>query len=182
MKRNKTIRMKNTLILVLVSLFIISCEQEKTAYVNNTEVIQSYHKMKEAKTKFEARSQDLAKDLDSLALDFQNQIKQYENNLASMSTKEREEEEERLIALRRKIENEQQQKSSKLEQESEQVADELVKEVRKKIEKYGEQNGYTYIFGSNESANILYAKRGKDITLEVTDYINQSVVSDNVNE
>jgi len=59
-----------------------------------------------------------------------------------------------------------------LQDESDEVIAEIIKEVRNKVAKYGETNNYTYIFGSNESANIIYAKRGKDITLEVLEAIN----------
>jgi outer membrane protein len=53
------------------------------------------------------------------------------------------------------------------------VAEELVKEVRRKVATYGEENNYVYIYGSNETANILYAKEGKDITEELIEYINK---------
>lgn len=173
MNISKSINIKYYIIIGLIGFVLTSCEQEKTAYVNNTELIQSYEKMKEAKAEFESRNEKLSAELDSIALDFQSQIQSYQQNADKMSIKEREKEEERLIALRQKIEKEQQGKSQKLEQESQDAADVLVKEVRKKVEKYGEEKGYTYIFGSNESANILYAKRGKDITLEVIEYINE---------
>lgn len=173
MRFNISIIFKNTLFLGLISIFMVSCNHEKTAYVNNTELIQSYTKMKEAKSEFERRNEELTKELDSIALNFQKQIKVYQQKMSGMTKIEKEIEEERLIKLREKIEERQQQKSRKLEQESQDAADALVKEVKKKVERYGEENDYTYIFGSNESANILYAKRGKDITLEMIEYINQ---------
>lgn len=173
MNNSIIINFKYGLLVGLMSFIFTSCDQEKTAYVDNTELIQSYHKMKKAKEEFEMRNKRLSEELDSVAMDFQTQIQSYQQNANKMRVEEREKEEDRLIALRQKIEKEQQRKSQKLEQESQDAADELIKEVRKKVEKYGEENGYNYIFGSNESANILYAKRGKDITLEVIEYINE---------
>ena len=173
MNNSIIINFKYGLLVGLMSFIFTSCDQEKTAYVDNTELIQSYHKMKKAKEEFEMRNKRLSEELDSVAMDFQTQIQSYQQNANKMRVEEREKEEDRLIALRQKIEKEQQRKSQKLEQESQDAADELRKEVRKKVEKYCEENGYTYIFGSNESANILYAKRGKDITLEVIEYINE---------
>jgi outer membrane protein len=136
-------------------------------------LIQAYGKMKDAKSEFESMNENLSREFDSVATDFQMQIQNYQDNIGKMNLNEREKEEERLIALRKKIESDQRQKSIKLEDESASAADELVKEVRKKVAKYGEENNYVYIFGSNESANIMYAKRGKDITLEVIEYINE---------
>lgn len=43
------IRFKYGLLIGLMSFIFTSCDQEKTAYVDNTELIQSYHKMKKAK-------------------------------------------------------------------------------------------------------------------------------------
>ena len=168
-----SIKFKNILVVILTSLLFIACTQEKTAYVNNTELIQSYEKMKNAKKEFERRNEKLSKRLDSIANNFQQQVVKYQQAFEGMKQNEREKEEERLINLRQKIEEQQQQESSALEIESKEKANQLIEEVRKKVEKYGEENNYTYIFGSNESANILYAKRGKDITLEVIEYVNQ---------
>ena len=174
----KTITFKNILFLSVMALFFTSCTQEKTAYVNNTELIQSYQKMKDAKKEFEDRNEILSKRLDSIANNFQQQVLEYQQNFESMKQAERKQEEERLIGLRQKIEEQQRKESQALEIESQEKADELIEEVRKKVEKYGEEQDYTYIFGSNESANILYAKRGKDITLEVIEYVNQYTKSE----
>jgi outer membrane protein len=77
------------------------------------------------------------------------------------------------MELGQRLERDQQQKKNKLEEESASVAEELVKEVRRKVATYGEENNYVYIYGSNETANILYAKEGKDITEELIEYINK---------
>lgn len=167
------IRIAYVPLLLVLFLLTSACQNEKTAYINNTELIQAYDKMKSAKQEFETKSEELAQELDSIALDFQKEVEAYQKKGISMTLSQREKEEERLITLRQKIERQQQQKTRKLEEESQQVADELIKEVRKKVEQYGEENGYTFIFGSNESANILYAKRGKDITLDVIEYVNK---------
>jgi outer membrane protein len=50
--------------------------------------------------------------------------------------------------------------------------DSLVNTVKDFIKTYGKDNGYTYIYGSNESGNILYGKEELDITVEVTEALN----------
>ncbi|HZJ36459.1 MAG TPA: OmpH family outer membrane protein, partial [Gillisia sp.] len=42
-------------------------------------------------------------------------------------------------------------------------------------------NNYTYIFGSNESANIMYAKEGLDITEEILGKLNASIEDKKLN-
>ena len=55
-----------------------------------------------------------------------------------------------------------------------QFIDSIVDKVKDYVADYGEENGYTYIFGSNESANIMYAKDGKDLTQEILDNLNKT--------
>jgi outer membrane protein len=161
-------------LLLLSPLLFSSCEtnSEKTAYVNNTEILQGYYKMKAAKKEFEQKNEKLIKEIDSISNDLRIQIESYRMNEPKMTAQQKENEQERLIGVQNKLQREQQQKSRSLEEESEEVIEAIVKEVRDKIAKYGERNNYDYIFGSNESANILYAKKGKDITLEVLEVLN----------
>lgn len=161
--------------IILCLVFLVSsCETkvEKTAYINNTEILKGYYKMKEAKKEFDARNEKLSKEIDSIASDLRLQIESYQMNRPKMKPFQRENEEERLLELQQKLQREQQAKSRNLEEESDEVINEIVKEVRDKIAKYGERHNYDYIFGSNESANILYAKKGKDITLDVLEELN----------
>ena len=65
-----------------------------------------------------------------------------------------------------------QMKSNQLRMESDKVIDSLVTKVTVFVADYGEEKGYTYIFGSNESANIMYAEEGLDITDEVLEELN----------
>ena len=72
------------------------------------------------------------------------------------------------------LQRQQQMQSNQLREESDVVIDSLITKVKDFVADYGEKNGYTYIFGSNESANIMYAKEGRDITEEVLKALNES--------
>jgi outer membrane protein len=71
------------------------------------------------------------------------------------------------------LSRQQQMQSGQLREESDKIIDSLIVKVKDFVGEYGEENGYTYIFGSNESANIMYAKEGKDITDEVLKALNK---------
>ena len=90
----------------------------------------------------------------------------------TMSQAERQAAEQELMAKQQALQQEQQMKSSLLRKESDAAIDSLVTTVKDFVADYGEENGYTYIFGSNESANIMYAKEGLDITDEVLAQLN----------
>lgn len=156
--------MKKIILSLAIVASLMSCKNDKTAYVNNSELIQEYYKMKTTEEKFDKESQSLSKELDSVAGKFQKEVEEFQKEMNKMSTKERERIQGELVQKQQRLQQQQQQKSQILRQESDQAIDSLVTEVKDFVTKYGKANGYTYIFGSNESANIMYAEEGRDIT------------------
>lgn len=164
--------MKKIILSLSVVATLMSCTQHKTAYVDNTVLIQDYHKMKSTEAKFEKKTQALSKELDSVAGLFQNEVREFQQNMNSMSSSDREQRQNELMQKQQMLQQTQQQKSQQLRQESDEAIDSLIDEVKDYVADYGKENGYTYIFGSNESANIMYAKDGLDITEEVLEKLN----------
>ena len=78
------------------------------------------------------------------------------------------------MAKQQTIQQQQQMMGNQLRQESDVVIDSIVTKVKEYVKEYGKENNYTYIFGSNESANIMYAKDGLDITEEILEKLNES--------
>ena len=112
-----TLRFPIYSIFLLIILFS-SCQNhgEKTAYVNNTEILQGYYKMKAAKKEFEQKNELLIKEIDSISNDLRIQIESYRMNEAKMTAQQKENEQERLIGVQNKLQREQQQKSRSLEE------------------------------------------------------------------
>ena len=53
-----------------------------------------------------------------------------------------------------------------------QMMEPVIQEVTKKVRQFGEEHGYDFIFGATASGNIVYSKKGKNITADVIEYIN----------
>lgn len=166
--------MKKLLLVVLVAAGLTSCNEQKTAYVDTTRLIQEYTEMQEVEAEFTTKSDRVKGELDSLARSFQQEVQEYQQNMGTMSTAERQETEERLMRKQQSIQQQQQQMGNQLRQESDVVIDSIVEKVKGYVREYGKENDYTYIFGSNESANIMYAEEGLDITEEVLEKLNKS--------
>ncbi|EMY82694.1 outer membrane periplasmic chaperone, OmpH family protein [Psychroflexus gondwanensis ACAM 44] len=164
--------MKKILFSLTLVVSLMSCQGEKTAYVDNTVLIQEYNKMKTTEARFEKKSKALSDELDSIAAIFQQEVQEFQSNMKSMSTQERERRQGELVQKQQMLQQRQQQKSQMLRQESDQAIDSLIEEVKEYVGEYGKDKGYAYIFGSNESANIMYAKEGLDITEDVLEEIN----------
>ena len=164
--------MRKLFAVLVLGAALTSCTEEKTAYVDTTRLLQEYSEMKEVETEFTAKSESLKTQLDSVARKFQQEVMVYQENMATMSQNEREETEANLMRKQQMLQQSSQMQSSQLRLESDQVIDSLVTKVKDFVAEYGKENDYTYIFGSNESANIMYAKEGLDITDAVLEELN----------
>lgn len=164
--------MKKIAIVLLGAFVMISCNQEKTAYVDNTKLIQDYQGLKDTEAKFSKKTETIKKDLDSLAKAFQAEVKVYQEGAKSMSQSDRQKKEEALMKKQQQLRQQQALIGQLLNKKSSKAIDSIIKVVKGFVAEYGKKNGYTYIFGSTKSANIMYAKEGKDITDEILKELN----------
>lgn len=169
--------MKKILMILSLGTFLVGCNNEKTAYVDTTVLIKEYSEMKEVEADLTQRSEMLKRELDSAAQGFQREVQAYQENMATMSQAERQATEQELMQKQQMLQQQQQVRGGQLRQEGDKVIDSLITKVKDYVKVYGEENDYTYIFGSNESANIMYAKEGLDITQEVLKELNEGKIS-----
>lgn len=165
--------MKKILAIGVLALCLTSCDQQKTAYVDTTKLIQEYKEMKDVEARFNTKSDSVRKELDSAARAFQQEVQEYQSSSKSMSQSQRQQREQELMQKQQQLQQQQQVKGGQLRKESDAVIDSIVTKVKDYVKDYGKEHNYTYIFGSNESANIMYAKDGLDITDEVLKNLNE---------
>lgn len=165
-----------TIVIALGALLVLaSCNQDKTAYVDNTVLLKEYKEMKDTEAKYNTMAEAMKKEMDSVAKQFQSEVQEYQSNANSMSNAQRQEAESKLMQKQQQLQQQQQMRSQQLRSESDKEIDSIITKVKTYVKDYGKDNGYTYIFGSNETANIMYAKEGKDITQDVLEEINAEV-------
>lgn len=166
--------MKKLSLLLVGACLLISCNQEKTAYVNNTRLIQEYKGMQDTEAKFTKKSDKIKKLMDSLAMGFQKEVQDYQAAAENMSAAERQERENALMAKQQELRQQQQTVGGALNDQSTKAIDSIITVVKDFVAQYGKENNYTYIFGSTEAANIMYAKEGEDITDELLTELNEA--------
>ena len=164
--------MKKLLAVLCLGIAFTGCSDQKTAYVDTTVLIQEYSEMKEVEAEFTQRSEQMKREFDSVARGFQQEVQAYQEEMDNLSQAERQEREGRLMQTQQRLQQQQQMRSGQLREESDAVVDSIINRVKDYVREYGEENNYTYIFGSNESANILYAEEGLDITDEILEKLN----------
>ncbi|APG60801.1 OmpH family outer membrane protein [Christiangramia salexigens] len=161
-----------------VAIIMVSCNEQKTAYVDTTKLIEEYKEMKDVEAEFTTKSDSVRQQLDSVAKTFQQEVQEYQAKMNSMSDAQRQERERELMQKQQMLQQQQQMQSNRLREQSTAVMDSLVKKVKDYVKDYGQENNYTYIFGSNESANIMYAEEGLDITQEILTKLNEQYGSE----
>lgn len=161
-----------------VAILMVSCNEDKTAYVDTKVLIQDYKEMKDLEAEYQLKSDSAKQQVDSVAKIFQQEVEAYQSQAASMSADARQQKEQELMQMNQLIQRQQQMISQQLRQESGVAMDSLIERVKDYVADYGKEHGYTYIFGSNENANIMYAKEGLDITQEILKELNDNYGGD----
>lgn len=154
-----------TLLTVLLALMHIGCKQDKTAYIDLGVVYTQFDlsvQLEQDRLKVQNARQAI---LDSLEL----QLNVLSNNLKSSNNE----------AL---VQQFQQQRQSYFYQEKQFAEDnqtllnqhheQIMKQLNQYIKDFGEEKGYTFLFGANGNGNIMYAVDEKDVSEAVLQYVN----------
>jgi len=165
-----------------VAIMMVSCNEQKTAYVDTTVLIKEYKEMKDVEAQFTSKSDSVRKQLDAAAKDFQAEVQEYQSQMNSMSETDRKAKEQELMQKQQMLQQQQQMVGNKLREQSNTVMDSLVTKIKDYVKDYGKENNYTYIFGSNESANIMFAEEGLDITQEILSELNEEYGGEDIEE
>ena len=167
--------MKQLAILFILSIGIISCQQNKTAYVNNSEIMEGFEKLEQTEARFTQEEEALKAKIDAMVAEsgYQDLVKEYQSKQGQMSEAKEEELYNQIMQIQQRLGQQQQMNNQQFQERKTAEMDSLVKLVKDFIKEYGKENGYTYIYGANESGNILYGKEGLDITDEVTQALNE---------
>lgn len=170
--------MKKIGLLAIVSVFALSCQTEKTGYVDTEELLTEYAELKEAKERFTKQNDEIMADLQLKIDAFEIKGKQFQANASSMSRQKQEEKYNELALENQQLQNEQRTKVGQLQAESQKVIDSIIKKVKTKVKTYGQENGYGYIYGANDAGSVLYGKDELNLTQKVLSELNKDYKSD----
>ncbi len=157
------------LILVLSAFFIYDyLNRPKTAYVIIGEVFNEFSMKKDLEKKYTATKNVRQKVLDSIAIDLRILTKKIDIE------KGKNEESVNNYNLKRE---EFYQKQKNFQQDNEaltkQYDQEILTQLNQYVKDYGKENHYQYIFGNDNNGSLMYAEETKNLTKQITEYINQ---------
>jgi outer membrane protein len=153
-----------SLIISSVSLVRSFMPASKVASVDAVKLITQYDGVGEMKRSAHERRKQLQANVDTLKMELQWSVREYQKVKSSSSKKELTERENDIRTRQQNLATYEQAIAAQIKKRDEELATELMNRVSEFIKKYGEQNGYTIILASSNSGNVAYAEDNIDIT------------------
>jgi outer membrane protein len=171
--------MKKIILGFFMAAAMISCQKSteakdfKTAYIDTNKLLEESTEAKDLKAKYESILEEKGSRIKVEA----DRLKSEQNSFTANAQKNGQ-------AWAQQKYGELQQREQEIQYASQMVAqqvqgehgvemDTLVARYKKMIKTYGKEKGYDYVYGTGESATVLYAKDQYDITKEIIKLVNE---------
>lgn len=166
--------MKKVIVIVLASVALFSCQQEKTAFVDNEKLIEEYQERKDIEDKYKVKIETLTKKKDSISKALQAEGIALQAKGANLSKEKQQELYGPYMQKSQLLQQQIQQEEQLMSQQSQGEIDYLLKKINDAVSTYGETNGYSYIFGKNKVGSVVYGSEKNDITKTILDELNKT--------
>ena len=160
------------LVLAMVCMLAISCQQEKIAFVDNVKLMDAYQEKVDVEAKFKSKSDAFGKKRDSISQAFQLEAQAFQAKAQKMSQSKAQEEYGQLQQRSQIIGQQLQQEEQQMQMEGQTEMDSLVNKVKEEIKAYGEANGYSFILTGGDGGSVLYGKDAHDVTDAIVKILN----------
>lgn len=166
---------------ILVSMVAISIsllnKHEEIVYVDAQKLMKGYKGMVDARMEFESKVAAWQSNLDTLRLELESKINEYESTSAKLTPREKSLMEELIKSKQDQFVNYQQVITEKVQKEDYELTQRVLSKVNDYVKRYGEDKGYAIIMAATQYGNIVYAEDYTDITTDVlaglnTEYTN----------
>lgn len=166
---------------LVISLFSIAISigasnmffQKKIAFVRSQDLIFKYEGTKEAMAKFNDQKETWQANVDTLKVDFQRAVLNYNKTYEGLSAQERQLREKDLSGREIQLQNYATSVDTKIKKADEEMMQEVLDQINVFIKEYSVEKGYDVVLGSTVSGNVLYGEETLDITEELLEALNK---------
>ena len=159
-------------LIALVVALIALADQKKIVYVDSLKLISNYKGAKVAKQAYELKASVWRANLDTLMAELNREIAKYEKDKVKMSAREKKLSEELIASKQQQLQSYQQVTADNAAKEDKEITGKVFSEINDFLKQYGEEKGYEFIMAATNAGNIVFAKKGNDITEEVLEKMN----------
>ena len=160
-------------ILGLVFITLMACQQEKIGYVDNVKLMNEYQEKIDVEARFKVKADALSKKRDSISQAFQIEAQAFQSKAQSMPQQKAQEEYAAFQQKGQFIGQQLQQEDQQLQASGQVEMDSVISNVKKEIEAFGKANGYSYILGGGEGGSVLYGTAKNNLTDDVIKMLNE---------
>ena len=156
---------KLTLAVVCV-MFSTSLFAQKIGRISSQEVVVNMAEYKEAQTQLEALAKDLQAQMETIQVEMNTKIQEYQKGAETMTDAVRQLKEKELNDLNTRLQEFNQVAQQELQKKEQQLMEPIIKKANEAITEVSKAGGYTVIF---ETGQMIYFDEAqvKDITPEV---------------
>lgn len=173
--------MKNNLNILLIILVVgvigyvvyLSSKTVKIGYVRTGVVVEKYEGMADAKKVLEKKMSQWETNVDSLELNYQKSLDNYNRQLGGLKDKDKKEIKSRLDQQYDKIGDYVSVIEKKAIEENQKLTEGVINQINNYIKKYSEEEGYDLVLGVTAGGNILYGKDAIDVTDKILEGLNK---------
>jgi outer membrane protein len=151
---------------------VVYFNKKEIVYVDSMKLITNFKGAKVAKDAYEKKIAVWKANIDTLTMETNREIAKYEKEKKGMSAREQKLSEELIGTKQQQLESYRQATAENASKEDQLVTGKVFKEINDFLKQYGEQKGYEFIMAATSAGNIVFAKKGNDITDEVLEKMN----------
>ena len=176
--------MKKTLLILGLALSLFACNKQtgpassasgfKTAYVDTQKLMKESKELQDLEDKSKVKGEEMGRELDGKVQQLKMDYAAAQNEAGTKGPQWAQLKAQELQKRQAQLAQREQEIMKTLQDEFGVKRDSAVSKMRKFIKDYGKKNGYDYIYGTGDSANILYAKDGLDITEKIIKEVNDN--------
>ena len=157
--------LKLTLAVVCV-MFSTSLFAQKIGRISSQEVVVNMAEYKEAQTQLEALAKDLQAQMETIQVEMNTKIQEYQKGAETMTDAVRQLKEKELNDLNTRLQEFNQVAQQELQKKEQELMEPIIKKANEAITEVSKAGGYTVIF---ETGQMIYFDEAqvKDITAEV---------------
>lgn len=159
--------------IALAVLYYFRFSSPQVVYVDSRRLINEYKGMIEAKKAYQQKSLLWKANIDTLATEVQESLKNYEKEIGKMTAREKQLSEELLRTKQQQLMDYQKAINEKAASEDSEMTARVLEQINVYIQNYGKEYGYKIIFAATQYGNIAYAEEGTDITDKVLEGLNK---------
>lgn len=167
--------MKNILVVAILAILFVSCQQQKIGYIDTGEIVNEYQEKKDLEEEFKGKKEQLDKKNDSISKAFQLEVQAFQVASKKMSQKKAQETYQELGQKQQLLQQQIQFSEQQFGQSFNAELDSVIIRVKDFAKDYGKQNGYSYILGTSEAtSSVIYGEEANNLTKTILDALNAS--------